>query len=293
MVDIPVLLDLNGNPTIVPLTFPDNVDVAKIKEGAKIHNPGLTIWDQAHEAHPNYADNNLSRDAFKYQYAVHPKGQFFQGHVKNGIQAAINFIHAGYAARDAFTYSDPRVHDLEQFLKDYAKLFFFRTGKPEDGTRQYDCVCKVIDIAFGNKKKSVFQSIVKYSFEKSIAVAHKGFLRYDSQAFVYDDPRLTGLDRFLKNYARQNFTKKECELAYKGIDIVCGLIKEDIYYRSRALDAANKLLEQFPQGFELNPEEKKDLEQWRLLDLTNQFIKRFPQGFELTDTEKNNIERFH
>jgi len=269
--------------------------IADAEQTLKKINPQLKPWDIINAPHPNYPEgDNSSRCAFKYNHVYNANGQFFQNVVKHGIEATINFVHGNFLKSNptAFTYTNPQLQELDSFLKAYTKINF-QLGRTSPGnTHQQDIIYKVIDIVLGNKKSGIFQSIVKYSFDKSVGVAHKGFLRYDKDAFVYDDPRLKVLDTFLKDCATQTFDKKRCETMHKVIDIVLGLQKEDIFYRARALDIANQFIRQFPNGFESTEEDKKNLEQWQIFDIANKFIRQFPNGFELTEFEKKNIERW-
>ena len=287
---------LQEDHTIAPVAIPKNskISIDQKKKEILALKPELKVWNTVNQPHPHYATGNSSRNEFKWNCNHSNKGKFFQNTVKYGMEAAIKFVHGSFlkSEQTAFIYTNPQLIELDKFLKNYTDVHFRLLRESPGLNRQQDIIYKVIDIVLGNKKSGIFQSIVKYSFEKSVNVAHKGFLRYDKDAFVYDDPRLKNLEAFSKAYASQAFDKKRCETMHKVIDVVLGLQKEDIAYRARALDAANQFIRQFTNEFVITEEDKKNLEQWQIFDIANKFIKQFPNGFELTELEKKNIERW-
>jgi hypothetical protein len=72
---------------------------------------------------------------------------------------------------------------------------------------------------------------------------------YDKDAFVYSDPRLNALDKYLKEYISSNVDDvypHDHDFLFKLIDISLGLAKEDAYYRARLVDFAAKFRKAYP-----------------------------------------------
>ncbi len=72
---------------------------------------------------------------------------------------------------------------------------------------------------------------------------------YDKDAFVYSDPRLNALDKYLKEYVSTNIIDEysyDHDFLFKLVDISLGLAKEDSYYRSRLVDFADKFRKTYP-----------------------------------------------
>ena len=117
---------------------------------------------------------------------------------------------------------------------------------------------------YHHEKGKFFQGVIKKVVLRGIAFAHKWMTQYyDTDMFVYDDPRLNALNDFLQVYMDLHFSDTRThDFMPKIVDITMGLMKEDIRYRAR------------------------------FLDLLTQLIKLYPNGFPLTETEKENIKKF-
>jgi len=115
-------------------------------------------------------------------------------------------------------------------------------------------------------KGKIFHTTVKQGILKSINMAEWLILnKYDKNAFVYDDPRLKGIDELLERYIDEKFQHREYKVKFMHQlrHIFCVMMKEDPYYTS--------------VGF----------------DFMNLFIKMFPDGFELTESEQYNLNNYH
>ncbi len=116
-------------------------------------------------------------------------------------------------------------------------------------------------------KGEYFQKILKKTVLGAINLVHAQFKSvYDQDIYTYSDPRLIFLDKWLKTYVAEwcnergawdNYKQKFLD---KTIDIVLGLMKEDIYYRARILYAINLFIKR--EMFVLTKEEVANLEKW-------------------------------
>jgi hypothetical protein len=118
-----------------------------------------------------------------------------------------------------------------------------------------------------NETGKFYQSVIKKIILSTIDMAHKYTLeRYNKKQFVYDDPRLKGVNMWAKRYINKNFQESgEYKIGFmnKIIDIALGTIcKEDIYYRARFFDMVNEFIKEYPNGFELTKIEKENVERW-------------------------------
>jgi hypothetical protein len=118
-----------------------------------------------------------------------------------------------------------------------------------------------------NEKGKFYQGVIKKVLLSTIDIAHKYTVeRYNKNQFVYDDPRLKGVNIWAKKYINENFQESgEYKIGFmsKIIDIALGTIsKEDIYYRARFFDMVNKFMKEYPNGFELTKIEKENVERW-------------------------------
>lgn len=102
---------------------------------------------------------------------------------------------------------------------------------------KYDC--------YTHEKGKILQGVVKKAIISALNMGHGYWLKkYDSQAFIYEDPELLFLDTFLKKYIEDHIPKTSerpyhLNLCTKGIDILLGIAKEDIVYRVLLKDMVN------------------------------------------------------
>jgi len=101
-----------------------------------------------------------------------------------------------------------------------------------------------------NEKGQAFQSLVKKAILSAIDMGHMYWrTKYDKNAFVYEDGRLIFFDEFLKQYIKElvsergAFDNYKMNFMNKLVDIVLGLCKEDIYYRSRFFNCINMFVQ--------------------------------------------------
>ncbi len=84
----------------------------------------------------------------------------------------------------------------------------------------------------------------------AITTIHFSWRRlYDKDAFVYSDPRLKALDKYLKSYIASHIADEvpyNHELLFKIVDISLGMAKEDSYYRARLVDFADSFRKAHP-----------------------------------------------
>ncbi len=84
----------------------------------------------------------------------------------------------------------------------------------------------------------------------AVSTIHFSWRRgYDKDAFVYADPRLKALDKYLKEYISSNLVDEyphDHDFLFKLVDITLGLAKEDSYYRSRLVDFADEFRKTYP-----------------------------------------------
>ena len=108
-----------------------------------------------------------------------------------------------------------------------------------------------------------FQQTIKKSIISSLEKIHIMLLKYDKEAYVFDDSRLAALYKYCQDYTSsmcmqrsQGNVGRPAKIIMLGIDIAFFLMKEDIYYRARFFDAWN----QMPTiAFELTEREKENL----------------------------------
>lgn len=117
---------------------------------------------------------------------------------------------------------------------------------------------------YHHEKGKFFQGVIKKVLLGAISLAHKWFTQYyDSDIFVYDDPRLNALNDFLQTYMDMHFADKYThDFMPKVVDITLGLMKEDIRYRARFLDLLTQLGKMYPDGFPLSENEKENIKRW-------------------------------
>ena len=117
---------------------------------------------------------------------------------------------------------------------------------------------------YHHEKGKFFQHVTKKAILRAIDFAHKAMRKhYDVDAYVYDDPRLNALNDFLHAYMDIHFADEHThDFMPKVVDIILGLMKEDIRYRARFLDLFTQLGKMYPDGFQLTENEKDNIKRW-------------------------------
>ena len=115
-----------------------------------------------------------------------------------------------------------------------------------------------------HSKGKFFQYFIKPMIIGVVNRVHSYFRdKYDEEIFVYTDPRLLFLEKFLKESIEKHVGhdsggEYKREICSKTVDIVLGIMKEDIYYRSRLFLLLNKLHD-LDVKFEITDNEKENL----------------------------------
>ena len=229
-----------------------------------------TVWDAEIQPNPDVRGNE-SRNSFKWNCYHSRLGQFFQKQIKDAILRAINAVHS----RNVYSF-DGEFSELQKAL--YESIGSRIT---EDPDRKQPFMFKIADIlVYYAKDECAIKSLQKNKlFQKSVEYAYKGILKYDSEAFVYDDIRLQKISTYLnKNISAlwdDNLTFQ------RVVNIIVFLMKEDIYYRPRFIQILQDLQKdnRYPDGSEVS--------------LVFAGLCEVVKDFELTDAELANIERWH
>ena len=132
---------------------------------------------------------------------------------------------------------------------------FVRAGNNSREGFKYNC--------YTDKKRGMFfQTVIKKAILAAINFAHSAILKhYDKNAFVYDDPRLSAIDEYMKEYIATNFKNSpgyKDAFMLKVLGIFLFLMKEDVYYRGRWL----QILKEIPREYELTKGELKNIEEY-------------------------------
>lgn len=93
-------------------------------------------------------------------------------------------------------------------------------------------------------KGKLLQTLIKPAILASIDMIHKAIvMKYDQEAYIYDDPRLQTFNAYFRAYIKYNFrhTEYKTQFMNKVLDIILFLMKEDSYYRSRFFDMLNQV----------------------------------------------------
>lgn len=180
-----------------------------------------SIWDAETQKNPDVTGNE-SRNSFLWNCYYHKLGIFFQKQVKDAILRAINAVHQ----RNEYSF-DGDILVLHDALYEAIKARI-----QHDAARKQPFMLSVADILCQcAKDENEIKRLQKNKlFKTSVNFAHRGILRYDSEAFQYEDVRLLTLDTILKN---ENDTFWQDQTISKVIDICIFMMKEDIYYRPR------------------------------------------------------------
>jgi len=117
------------------------------------------------------------------------------------------------------------------------------------------------------------QGTIKGSLMKCVNFVHSGILRYDSNAYQYEDTRLIELHNVISESIEELFYdelearswndgRRKIELLKKSCDIALFLMKEDIAYRWRFMLLMQRV-GRAVEHFEPTPEEKANLKALR------------------------------
>jgi hypothetical protein len=124
-----------------------------------------------------------------------------------------------------------------------------------------------LNIGDEDKKNSKMQNVKSFAIRRTIKLISsvavnkvhsdlKG--KYDKDMYIYSDPRLLFLDKFAKEFIKDNVkSKSNIDLLNKIVDIALGLCKEDIYYRVRVLEFLNRFMEENVRFVLTEEEEQK------------------------------------
>lgn len=180
-----------------------------------------TIWDAETQKNPDVTGNE-SRNSFLWNCYHHKLGIFFQKQVKDAILRAIGAVHQ----RNEYSF------DGDILILQTALYEAVRTHIQHDAARKQPFMLSVADILCQcAKDENEIKRLQKNKlFKTSVNFAHRGILRYDSDAFLYEDVRLQTLNTILKS---ENDTFWQDVTISKVIDICIFMMKEDIYYRPR------------------------------------------------------------
>ena len=114
-------------------------------------------------------------------------------------------------------------------------------------------------------KGKFMDKIIKKGIWKTVEFVHRKLVKqYDNEIFVYDDARLNALQDFLYAFIDEHgsHSPPRAELYRKMVDIMLGMIKEDLRYRALTFHCYNKAHELF-RKIELTAAEKDNIERWR------------------------------
>ena len=180
-----------------------------------------SIWDAESQPNPEIHGNE-SRNSFLWNCYHHKLGIFFQKQVKDAILRAISAVHQ----RNEYTF-DGDILTLQNALYEAV-----RTHIQHDAERKQSFMLRTVDILCqcAVDKNEIGRLQKNKLFKTSVNFAHRGILRYDSDAFLYEDVRLQTLNTILKS---ENDAFWQDVTISKVIDICIFMMKEDIYYRPR------------------------------------------------------------
>lgn len=228
-------------------------------------------YDSTSEPNPDTSGNE-SRNGFKWSCYYHPLGRMFQDKVKSAILSAIEAVHR----------NNKYVFNGECLRLQTALYDSVRRRISEDPTRKQPFMLKVSDIlVHGVYNNSAISRIHRNKFARvSINFAYMGIQKYDKEAFLYEDVRLSSISSLLKD---EIVDFRNDETLLKIIDICIFLMKEDIYYRPRWIQILQ----------DIRPVVDS-------LDITNNKIIKLLKKLcdlcstmELTESELDNIGKWH
>lgn len=230
------------------------------------------VWDAETQKNPDIKGNE-SRNSFLYNCYHHKLGQFFQVQVKNAILRAINAVHS----KNEYSFEG------EFLVLQNALYESIRSRIQHDADRKQPFMLKVADILcyYAQNENGLKRLQKNKLFKTSVDFAHKGILRYDSEAFIFDDARLQEISKCIKSYTNVHIDNPEYLL--KVVDIIVFLMKEDIYYRPRWI----KILQDIDSTVQIIPPNKNPIV------LVLKWLCITCREFELTPIEIANIQEWH
>ena len=239
------------------------------------------------DRNPDYPiGDNRSCVGFRYHANEHPKGQILHRFIKPSIIKAINLAHGMILKQhgnDAYIPKDDRIIQLKSICNRYID-----EDIQHDPKRKQTFMRNFIDIIGFFMEHDIYKYKMMKVVMRIVKVAHQTIgNKYDTDAYVYDDKRLQIFNNVLKS-AIQDKSKIGVFIS-QTVDIICFIMKEDIYYTARWFNMLNHIIAAYPYGFQLTNNEYVD--QWFIM--INSLINEPPNSFELTKYEKGNIEIWH
>lgn len=228
---------------------------------------GKTVWDAEIQPNPD-VHGNESRNSFRWNCYHSPLGQFFQKQVKDAILRAINTVHNKniyYFESEYLTLHNALYEAIREHIK-------------HDAERKQPFMFQVADIlVYYVQNENDIKRIQKNKlFKTSVDFAFRGIKRYDKEAFVYEDQRLQKISEYLHDSC------SKYELSFeKVIDIICFLMKEDIYYRPRFILMLQDI------------QKKKCYPSNSTVSLILSGLCEVVKDFELTTAEQVNMDVWH
>jgi hypothetical protein len=114
-------------------------------------------------------------------------------------------------------------------------------------------------------KGKLMNKIIKKVIWKSVEFVHRKLVKhYDSDIFIFDDARLGELQDFLYAFIDNHgsHSSPRAVLYRKAVDVILGIMKEDLRYRALFFHCYNECHMAF-RRFELTPAEKDNIKRWR------------------------------
>lgn len=129
---------------------------------AQEHGCNVAFWNPVTEPHPATIGNNLSRIGSKYDFNNHPKGKYLQNVIKKVFLAAIGTGHSLWQKKydkDCFKYDDPRLAQLDDYLKNHIK------ETVSEGIGYKDVfMLQMVDLSLGMMKEDIYYRAVIFDF---------------------------------------------------------------------------------------------------------------------------------
>ena len=149
-----------------------------------------SFWDAETQPNPEIKGNE-SRNSFLWNCYHHKLGIFFQKQVKDAILRAISTVHQ----RNEYSFNG------DILILQAALYEAVRTHIQHDAERKQPFMLSVADILCqcAKDENEIGRLQKNKLFKTSVNFAHRGILRYDSEAFLYEDIRLLTLNNLLNS----------------------------------------------------------------------------------------------